>query len=202
GVSRNEGSYLSPKPDKQWSEAVFDELLANSQNQFHGLDLQAVKHYYLGRVANRSDPAAIRTAFYDYYGDVYITCPTYLFAQQLAKQSAPARSVYFYELTYQGDRVLGGCDPVTMGICHGSELSFVFGMDYMYSDKPLDKKFSKEVMDYWTSFAKTGVPTTEQKWPKLNDKSIIKDLNPYDFSKTLVQPFKETCDQFWTKYFE
>ena len=87
GVSRNEGSFLAPKVDKQWTEQVFDELLQNSQNQFHGLDLKAVKDFYFAKIQNKSDSAAIRWAFYDFYGDVLITCPTYLFAKQLAKQT-------------------------------------------------------------------------------------------------------------------
>jgi hypothetical protein len=47
------------------------------------------------------------------------------------------------------------------------------------------------------------IPTTDTKWPQFNDKTlIVKDLNPHNFTKTLVDPFKTVCEEFWKQYFE
>ncbi|CAG2113737.1 unnamed protein product [Medioppia subpectinata] len=109
-------------------------------------------------------------------------------------------------MTYQSGGHLQGCDEKTMGICHGSDLEFVF---FRTGANPkLDIPFSKEWITLWTNFAKTGVPTSDKKWPKLVNKaedykiSRVKDMNPYDFSKTLVDQFKRECNQFWTQYYQ
>ncbi|CAG2166539.1 unnamed protein product, partial [Oppiella nova] len=201
GVTRNEGSYLAQKFVKYTPE-VFAQIVRKMNDYFHELNVEEVVDHYLKDV-DKSSSDAIRWRYYDLFGDLLMTCPTYLFARHLAEQSVH-RNVYFYELTYQSDGRLGGCDEKTMGICHGSELEFVFGRSVLIGPtaKKLDVDFSREVMTYWTNFAKNGVPTSDTKWPKLSDKGIVKDLNPHDFSKTLNQPFKATCDQFFANYFK
>ncbi|CAG2181305.1 unnamed protein product, partial [Oppiella nova] len=174
GVVRNEGSLLAPKIKGNITEEVFINAI---KGRIGDMDLGQVLAYYLKDV-KKDDYAAYRWAYYDLIGDSGIKCSTYLFAKQVAQHST-TRNVYFYELTYGH---LQGCDEQTMGICHGSDIEFVFNKTH--SNPQLDLPFSKEWMTYWTNFAKTGVPTTDAKWPKLVNKaeeyqiSRFKDMNP------------------------
>jgi carboxylesterase type B len=45
-----------------------------------------------------------------------------------------------------------------MGIYHGAELEFVFGLPFLdpESSSEIDRNLSKNVMSLWTNFAKTG----------------------------------------------
>ncbi|CAG2176867.1 unnamed protein product, partial [Oppiella nova] len=202
GVVRNEGSLLAPQIKGNITKEIFTNAIKG--RNFGDISLDQVLAFYLKDI-KKDDYAAYRWAYYDLIGDIGLKCNTYLFAKQVAQHST-TRNVYFYELTYQSGGHLQGCDEKTMGICHGSDLEFVF---FRTGANPkLDIPFSKEWMSYWTNFAKTGVPTTDAKWPKLVNKaeeykiSRFKDMNPQDFSKILVDPFKRTCDEFWAKYFE
>jgi acetylcholinesterase/cholinesterase len=101
----------------------------------------------------------LKQAFSAAYGDLLITCPTHFFAEEFAKVS-PKDSVYFYELTYKQKLpgIFGCSDPDWMGICHTSDLGFVFGLPLLMpqSSSQIDQDFSKTVMSLWTNFAKTG----------------------------------------------
>jgi carboxylesterase type B len=148
GCNHDEGSNLAPKHSGNYTEQVFTEMVEKADNMFHGLDVQKVKDFYLKSV-NKTDPKAIEWAFKQFYGDVFMKCPTYLFAKQLSQQSVH-RNVYFYELTYQTT------GNTCQGVCHGSELYYVFGRPVVNKGAKLDVDFSREVMTYWTNFAKTG----------------------------------------------
>ena len=55
------------------------------------------------------------------------------------------------------------------GACHSVELAYMFGntQDTIYTGQPADEELSREVMQMWTNFARTGNPSTENfEWPK------------------------------------
>ncbi|CAG2117537.1 unnamed protein product, partial [Medioppia subpectinata] len=90
------------------------------------------------------------------------------------------------------------------GLYQGTPYSIESDLEFVFfrtgANPKLDIPFSKEWITLWTNFAKTGVPTSDKKWPKLVNKaedykiSRVKDMNPYDFSKTFVDPFKRECN--------
>ena len=157
-MTRNEGSLLAAwtfgQFMKNFTEVGFKYLVNFTNYMFHNIDEERVVDYYLKNV-DKTDGNAMRKAFYDFYGDVILKCPTYLFAKQLAEGS-PHRNTFFYELTYQTkDMAQVGCDEKTMGICHGAEVEFVFG-NFLNEYTKMDIEFSEDVMKMWTNFAKTG----------------------------------------------
>ncbi|CAG2116661.1 unnamed protein product, partial [Medioppia subpectinata] len=164
GVTRNEGSFLAPRIAGNFTK---DILKAAIKWTVGDTDVNKVLDFYLNGTAP-DNYTANRWAYYDIFGDTFMKCNTYLFAKQVAQHS-PRVNVYFWEQTYQSGGHLQGCDEKTMGICHGSDLEFVF---FRTGANPkLDIPFSKEWITLWTNFAKTGVPTSDKKWPKLVNKA-------------------------------
>jgi para-nitrobenzyl esterase len=89
-------------------------------------------------------------------------------AQRMAlKQTAVGQSayLYFFSHAYPSER------PLDLEAFHASEIPFVFGLVGSDSelpvnwpkppDTPAERALSKAMMDYWTSFARTGVPSSD-----------------------------------------
>ncbi|CAG2177614.1 unnamed protein product, partial [Oppiella nova] len=185
GITKNEGSMLSEMflgVPENLTQNLFKELVVNIDDLFHGLNADNVTDFYL-RGVNESSSTELRQAFYGLYGDLFINCPTYLFTKQMAKHMMNKQNVYFYELTYQMSLFVEmfGLDEETVGIIHGADIPFVFGMPVLQSEffTPEDVDFSRLVMKLWTNFAKYGKP--DEQWPKLlgdNNLISVRDLNP------------------------
>jgi para-nitrobenzyl esterase len=94
-------------------------------------------------------------------------------AQRLArKQTAVGQPafLYFFAHDYPSER------SVDLAAFHASEIPFVFGLVGSDAalptnwpkppDTPAERALSKAIMDYWTSFARTGVPSSDgaQAW--------------------------------------
>ncbi|CAG2168331.1 unnamed protein product [Oppiella nova] len=101
----------------------------------------------------------------------------------MAKHMINKQNVYFYELTYQMSLFVQmfGLDEETVGIIHGADIPFVFGMPVLHPEfsTPEDVDFSRLVIKLWTNFAKYGKP--DEQWPKLlgdNNLISVRDLNP------------------------
>ncbi|CAG2173359.1 unnamed protein product, partial [Oppiella nova] len=189
GITQNEGSFLSRAIDRHIEGMTvdrFQEDVLKTDHMFHGLDVQKVTDFYLKGV-NRTDPVAIRWAFYDFFGDLFMKCPTYLFAKRFKTIVKHRKNVYFYVLTYVNPLAakLLNCDPATMGVCHTMDIPFVFGLPLTLPQvfTPEDQVFSRQVMKMWTDFAKYGKP--DEVWPQLLDNNVVKvrDLNPVNISR-------------------
>ncbi|CAG2103294.1 unnamed protein product [Medioppia subpectinata] len=204
GVNRNEGSSLAyggfAELHHNITDQIFDQLVTRTNNSYHGLDLQSIRRHYLKDNDNKNHTSdELRKGFYDFFGDLHVKCCTYLMAKEYAKhQDKNKHHVYMYELTYQSKWARQtGCDEKTMGICHGSDVEFVWGLPLWMDPKThtqLDIDFSKYVMRLWTNFAKTG--KADEEWPQLVDNNVIhiKDLNPLNTTRVLVNPFHSDCD--------
>ncbi|XP_054166216.1 cholinesterase-like [Oppia nitens] len=218
GVTLNEGSTLAmggyPLLQKNITESDFLKLIGEVDNTYHGLDVQRVADHYLAGV-DRKSPESLRLAFFDFFGDIHVKCPLYLFSRQYARlshnSSRQQQNNYFYELTYQSKLAkMWGCGD-GMGICHGSEIEFVFGVPLTMNDTihtKVDKEFSLYVMKLWTDFAKNGKPDTTGTWPLFLSRDdspdqhmYIKDLNPYNKTRVFTDLFKNSCDTFWYNYY-
>ncbi|CAG2121084.1 unnamed protein product, partial [Medioppia subpectinata] len=149
GVVRNEGSLLAPEIKGNITKQKLIEAIKPSIGD---TDANKVADFYLNGAAP-DNYSANRWAYYDIYGDTGLKCNTYLFAKHVAQHQTGGANVYFWEQTYQSGGNLQGCDEKTMGICHGSDLEFVF---FRTGANPkLDIPFSKEWITLWTNFAKT-----------------------------------------------
>ncbi|CAG2106278.1 unnamed protein product [Medioppia subpectinata] len=166
GITSTEGSSLSKlfiAPDKEvFTIDDFVAAVKASDAMFHGIDAQKVVDHYLKGVDTSNTPA-LKRAFYEYFGDLFIKYPTYLFARQVATGAGDRHSVYFYELTHQNQffaQILQ-CDTEESGIGHAMDIPFVFGMPFggqmAAAFDETDRQFSRDVMRMWTNFAKYGV---------------------------------------------
>ena len=154
GVMQNEGSSLAPHPGSEQLKTVEDFKALIKRTPFPAIDVEKVTEFYLKGV-DTHNPKHLTKAFYDYYGDVYITCPSYHFAKQFAQNTAT--NAFFYEWTYISSDLKShpSCTEV-MGVCHGSDVGYVFGSPLLHNSSETDKKFSAQVMTIWTEFVKTG----------------------------------------------
>ncbi|CAG2100777.1 unnamed protein product [Medioppia subpectinata] len=178
-----------------------------SDDIYHNIDVQKVIHYYLKGVDTSSTPA-LKQAFYEFVGDLWIKYPTYLFARQMATTVGNRHNIYFYELSYQSQFYAKQfqCDDEESGVEHGMDIPFVFGMPLLpemvdFFDET-DCQFSRDVMRMWTNFAKYGKP--DDKWPQLlSDPNVpkVNDLNPDPNRPPLHDPYGQRYTDLWESYF-
>jgi len=98
----------------------------------------------------------------DVVGDYYFTCPTNHFAQKFADHGM---TVYYYHFTQRSSTSPWG---QWMGVVHADELDYVFGHPLNASRRYTDaeRDLSRRVMNYFTTFAKTGKPMADDGvWP-------------------------------------
>ncbi len=159
GVTRDEGTLLAylyfPIIQKTFNKTEIIDLMKSVIHP--SIYTETAPKFYLSNI-DPNNEIALRLSFSQFFGDLIITCPTYLFAKQFAEYS-PKEKVHFYELTYvRNNSKLFGCDTEWMGVCHGADLEFVFGLPFLKpeSSSEVDRNFSKKVMSLWTNFAKTG----------------------------------------------
>ncbi len=159
GVTRDEGTLLAfvsfPIMRKTFNKTDILDLMNSLIHP--SIYTETAPKFYLSNTDSNNE-TVLRQSFSQFYGQMHITCPTYLFAKQFAQYS-PKGKVYFYELTYQrNNSKLFGCDTEWMGVCHAADLEFVWGLPFLKpeSSSEVDRNFSKKVMSLWTNFAKTG----------------------------------------------
>ncbi|CAG2111665.1 unnamed protein product, partial [Medioppia subpectinata] len=211
GITQDEGSTSLDtvvKDPKHVTLADFHNAFTTIESLgFHNIEAPKLTEYYLKGV-NTSDTSALRTAIAALFSDLTLGCPTYLFAKRFAQTVKESQRVYFYELLYRSDYYSKqiGCDLTTMGICHMSDLPFVFGLPLRYPNEYTtdDIIISKYVIKMWTTFAKTGHMDSD--WPQLlNDEPMgapkVHGLDPKDLRLVLSDPFHATCDGVWADYF-
>ncbi|XP_054161582.1 acetylcholinesterase-1-like, partial [Oppia nitens] len=171
---------------------------------YHNIDVDKVTGFYLKNI-NPWDSRTILNRFGDMAGDLILKCPTYLFAKLVAKHRKSVNNVYFYELTYASDwfgrRI--GCDPKIDGICHSSDIPFVWGLPFIYpfGYTQDDYTLAQWTLKWWTDFAKTG--QLDSDWAQMLSatETNVKDLNPRNMTKIMQHVFDDTCDGVWQSYF-
>ncbi|XP_023241644.1 acetylcholinesterase-like [Centruroides sculpturatus] len=97
------------------------------------------------------------------FGDGLVTCPIIHLAKKL---SSGNRNIYHY--TFNHTRIKSGTKK-WMGVPHSEDVYFVFGMPFVNEDEYTTEEleFSKSIIDMWTSFAKTGKPSSanvDEEW--------------------------------------
>ncbi|CAG2108782.1 unnamed protein product [Medioppia subpectinata] len=211
GINSTEGSVLSrlliPKDKEVYTLTDFESGVKASDDTFHGIDANKVMDCYLKGVYTSSTPA-LKRAFYEFYGDLFMKYPTYLFARQMATTVGNRHNIYFYELSYQSQFYAKQfqCDDKESAVGHGMDIPFVFGIPLspLSADffAETDRQFSRDVMQMWTNFAKYGKP--DNKWPQLlSDPNVpkVKDLNPDPNRPPLHDPYGCNYENIWKSYF-
>ena len=124
GLTQHEGSALAVLDTFKlmigWfiTKNDFINFVNKSDDQFHDLNVEKITDFYFKNVKT-SDSYTNKWKIFDFYGDILIKCPTYLFAKRYAEQSTPETNVYFYELTHKMRDRIPLIDP---GIYHTADL--------------------------------------------------------------------------------
>ncbi|XP_072551548.1 cholinesterase-like [Salminus brasiliensis] len=95
-------------------------------------------------------------------GDRYFSCPLLDFARRYVEHGGSA-SVYLFN-----HRSSSNSWPKWMGVMHGDEIEFVFGIPQNSSRGYTEEEvaMSRRMMRHWANFAKTGNPSAEgSAWP-------------------------------------
>ncbi|KAI1726920.1 carboxylesterase family domain-containing protein [Ditylenchus destructor] len=100
-----------------------------------------------------------------FLGDYFFTCSLVDFADIVADNIFD--SVYMYYFT---KRSSANPWPKWMGVMHGYEIEYVFGlplrMPQQYTNPDSERLFSEKIMEFWGRFSRSGVPVDY--WPKYN----------------------------------
>ncbi|KAL3074893.1 hypothetical protein niasHS_014338 [Heterodera schachtii] len=191
GTVQDEGTYWLPyylhkygfgfnhtiSPEDQYNQALvteaeytkaFDAFLpyfGNSQLVRH-----ALMHAYARITPDHNHAKAVerwRDGVARFLGDYFFTCALIEFADIVSENIFGSVFMYYFV-----KRSSANPWPRWMGIMHGYEIEYVFGMPFRhpqaYDQKELDmeRAFSAKIMDFWGRFARTGEPI--EFWPKYN----------------------------------
>jgi carboxylesterase type B len=122
---------------------------------------QRIRERYL--VDGGRDEDANRDALDKVCGDRSFTCPTKELTDAFSRHGL---RTYFYYLTHRSTTEIW---PPWMGVIHGADVQWVFGMPLNKSQgyTKAEVEFSKAIMSYWANFAKNGNPNdaTLPTWP-------------------------------------
>ena len=136
GVNRDEATLFTIGHAIE-SKAALDATLA-AMFPHHVADIEAM--YLSG--------TAYKKAYDDFTTDLLFVCPT---RQQLAGLSAAGVPTFAYR--FEKETAAGTLSG--LGVFHGSELDFVFGVPKLTGAA---RTLSNRMQDWWTGFARTGVP--------------------------------------------
>ncbi|XP_015980247.2 acetylcholinesterase isoform X2 [Rousettus aegyptiacus] len=173
GVVKDEGSYFlvygapgfSKDNESLISRAQFLAGVRVGVPQVSDLAAEAVVLHYTDWL-HPEDPARLREAMSDVVGDHNVVCPVAQLAGRLAAQGA---RVYAYIFEHRASTLSW---PLWMGVPHGYEIEFIFGLPLEPSLNYTieERAFAQRLMRYWANFARTGDPNDPgdpkaPKWP-------------------------------------
>ncbi|XP_026017127.1 acetylcholinesterase [Astatotilapia calliptera] len=193
GVNQNEGSYFllygapgfSKDNDSLISREDFLESVRLSVPHANDIGLEAVVLQYTDWM-DENNEIKNRDAMDDIVGDHNVICPLAHFARSYAQHNALKANVgginfggvnsgnsqggmYLYLFDHRASNLAW---PEWMGVIHGYEIEFVFGLPLVkrlnYTRD--EEKLSRRMMKYWANFARTGNPNDVQgdrgkRWP-------------------------------------
>lgn len=155
------------------SRAQFEETIRNwtwVRNQNSQI-LDLVIYQYTDW-SNASDPYVIRQQFIDINSDATFKAPLLKAVKAFTKKQAPT---YFYQLE-KVPKTFPAIPfplPAWLGVYHRADVLYTFGEPLVMTENltsPDDIQLSKDIMTFWTNFAKTGNPNKPtplaEAWPQ------------------------------------
>nr|XP_011765727.1 acetylcholinesterase isoform X1 [Macaca nemestrina] len=207
GVVKDEGSYFlvygapgfSKDNESLISRAEFLAGVRVGVPQVSDLAAEAVVLHYTDWL-HPEDPARLREALSDVVGDHNVVCPVAQLAGRLAAQGA---RVYAYVFEHRASTLSW---PLWMGVPHGYEIEFIFGipLDPSRNYTTEEKIFAQRLMRYWANFARTGDPNEPRdpkgpQWPPYTagaQQYVSLDLRPLEVRRGLRA---QAC-AFWNRF--
>ncbi|KAI8498415.1 hypothetical protein Bbelb_236170 [Branchiostoma belcheri] len=146
---------------------------------------------------NLNSPSMHRDALDRLYGDFYFVCPDVMTGRAHVREGATA---YMYRFAH---RASVSPFPPWMGVIHGEELPFVFGLplDPGFGFNETEKNLTRRVMRHWANFARTGNPNSQNEtvWSPFSvtdGRYLVLDTG---VPRMLPGPSTENC-AFWENY--
>ncbi|XP_072497459.1 acetylcholinesterase isoform X1 [Notamacropus eugenii] len=207
GVVQDEGSYFlvygAPGFSKD-NESLINraQFLAGVQvgvPQASELAAEAVVLHYTDWL-HPDDPARLREALSDVVGDHNVVCPVAQLAGGLAAQGA---RVYAYVFDHRASTLSW---PLWMGVPHGYEIEFIFGLplEPTLNYTGPERSLALRLMRYWANFARTGDPNEPRereapRWPPYTagaQQYVSLNLRPLEVRRGLRA---QAC-AFWNRF--
>ncbi|XP_075676304.1 acetylcholinesterase-like isoform X1 [Dermatophagoides pteronyssinus] len=150
---------------------------------------------------NPDDPIKNRDAIDKIVGDYYFVCHVNKFADRYA---SVGNEVYMY---YFAHRSTKNPWPKWMGTMHGDEIPFIFGEPFNETIGYTHEEFqlSKQMMNCWANFAKTGNPTMDENgiwsqlhWPLYT--AYRKEYLTFSTNYSIGQGIRTKQCAFWQTY--
>ncbi|XP_015216407.1 cholinesterase [Lepisosteus oculatus] len=175
GVNKDEGTYFLVYGVPGFSKD--NESLITREQFLSGVKFVLPHFSEIGREAaifqytnwtDEFNPENNRDALSGIVGDYNFVCPLLAFTQKYVEFGNKA-FLYFFD--HRSTRVAW---PDWMGVIHGYEIEFVFGLPLNRSlgYTGAEEALSRRVMNYWANFAKTGDPNGQSsQWPAFSSKS-------------------------------
>lgn len=161
---------------------------------FHSPVPQDVFDFYFDDSTTENDK--MRDRLIDLVGDLAFVCPTVHFADRYVQNG---NQVYYYSFEH---RTINSIWGPWMGVPHSDDVQYVFGMPLRLSEHYTEEelRFSKDIMDMWIAFAKTGNPSVRGiSWPPFQrSNGTYLSLKPDRYS-TQTQLRISQC-QYWKKH--
>ncbi|XP_023235259.1 acetylcholinesterase-like [Centruroides sculpturatus] len=159
--------------------------------------LEPIIKQYFENVRDGDFPTIIKRT-HQAIGDSTFKCPTNFLAEKLAEKRF---NVFHYTFKHRSGKNIY---PKWTGVPHFEEVQFVFGVPLLKTNEYTveEQEFSRNLIELWTSFAKTGTPHVDnlERWlPYTNRKPISMNLQPKNIKLTKSIP-NEHCE-FWKTFF-
>ncbi|XP_064009341.1 cholinesterase isoform X1 [Pogoniulus pusillus] len=161
GVNKDEGSAFlvyglpgfSKDHDSLINQTEFKTALTLSFPEASQLAVEAIIFQYTDW-ENEQKAEHYRDAMDDVVGDYNIICPVVDFATKFAQQGHKA---FFYFFDHRSSKLPW---PEWMGVMHGYEIEFVFGLplERRVNYTKAEQALSRSMLRHWATFAKTGAP--------------------------------------------
>ncbi|XP_073418530.1 acetylcholinesterase isoform X1 [Dendrobates tinctorius] len=207
GVNQNEGSYFllygAPGFSKNNESLITREQFLGgvrmSVPEANDIALEAVVMQYTDW-ADEHEALKNRKALDQIVGDHNVVCPVTYFA---GKASEFGNRVYAYYFDHRASNIAW---PEWMGVPHGYEIEFVFGLplEPKLNYTKQEAELSRRIMRYWANFARTGDPNEKtngrlSKWPlyTATDQSYL-ELNNKPFQN--LQGIRVQTCTFWNRF--
>ncbi|XP_035687522.1 cholinesterase 2-like [Branchiostoma floridae] len=146
---------------------------------------------------NLNSSTMYRDALDSLYSDFYFVCPDVMTGRGHVREGATA---YMYRFAHRAS-----ISPFApwMGVIHGEELPFVFGLplDPAYGFNQTERNLTRRVMRHWANFARTGNPNSNNEttwWPfsVTDGRYLVLDTGE---PRMVPGPSTENC-AFWDTY--
>ncbi|XP_072474661.1 cholinesterase isoform X1 [Notamacropus eugenii] len=172
GVNKDEGTYFlvygAPGFSKDNSSMISQKEFREGIKEFFPgvseLGVESIEFHYTGWSDNQI-PETFRDAMDDVIGDYNFICPALEFTKRISELG---NNAFFYYFEHRSSKTAWA---EWMGVMHGYEIEFVFGLplERRVNYTKAEEILSRSIMKNWASFAKYGNPNGTQnngtKWP-------------------------------------